>query len=197
MFDVFHEETVGPLDAVRVKRNYKMASLFSVLSLISAIFFTLFFFLMLNMQVPEGVEISVQDFLLGLLPIVILAALFYTLYFIFRSKKNSYNVFYDYTFISGELRIAKVLNGIKRKPVAKILTTDIQVLGKESSDNFLRYKTMKELKNIIATPNWGISEDVYFMVCNCNGERTLLLFEPSQTLLIHIKRFAGRTIDYV
>ena len=130
MFDVFHEETVGPLDAVRVKRNYKMASLFSVLSLISAIFFTLFFFLMLNMQVPEGVEISVQDFLLGLLPIVILAALFYTLYFIFRSKKNSYNVFYDYTFISGELRIAKVLNGIKRNPSQRFLRPISRCLGR-------------------------------------------------------------------
>lgn len=195
MLEVFHEETIGPIEVEKVNRKYKIAATFSILSLISAIFFTFYFLMALNLPIPE--EANFSDFLIVLVPNLIFMAGVYTLYFVFRSKKNSYNVFYDYTFVSGELRIAKVLNGVKRKPVAKVVARDISVLGKVSSDNFLRYKSMKDLRNIVATPNVNVSDNVYFMVCSCNGERTLLLFEPSQTLLIYIKRFAGRTIDYV
>ncbi len=195
MLEVFHEETIGPVDVDKVDRKYKIAAAFSIISLISAIFFTLYFFLVLNMPLSD--EATLTDILFVLVPILVFAAGFYTLYFVFRSKKNSYNVFYDYTFVSGELRIAKVLNGVKRKPMAKIDARDISVLGKASSDNFMRYKSMRELKNIVATPNVDVSENLYFMVCTYNGERTLLLFEPSQTLLIYIKKFAGRTIEYV
>jgi hypothetical protein len=43
--------------------------------------------------------------------------------------KNRFNVSYDYAFVSGELRIAKVINVNKRKLVARIQAEDIIQLG--------------------------------------------------------------------
>ena len=43
--------------------------------------------------------------------------------------KNRFNVSYDYAFVSGELRIARVVNVNKRKLVARIQSDDIIQLG--------------------------------------------------------------------
>jgi hypothetical protein len=105
---------------------------------------------------------------------------------------------YDYTFVSGELRIAKVLNNSKRKPMAKIDCSSISALGKITSDNYPRYKTMPGIKTIIATPNAeSNTENIYFALCVYKSDKSLLIFEPSANLVYNIKRFAGTNVNYV
>ena len=169
--------------------------------LFSAIFFTILLFIMFSIS-PEalGEDFSIGDFFLfNVLPLLVICIIFYAMYIYLRIKKHNYLVDYDYTFISGELRIARVLNGLKRKPVAKIDCRDISVLGKKSSDKFLRYKTMPGVKTIIATPNEdaeGAEDFIYFMVSQYKGEKCIIVFEPSANYLINIKKFASITSDY-
>jgi hypothetical protein len=199
MIEVFYEETVTPKDSVQASKRYKRTRLLSRMFLFSAIMFTVLLFFIMSVPLDEGANIG--NFLLfNVLPLLIFCVIFYGLYIYLRIKKHNHLVDFDYTFVSGELRIAKILNGIKRKPVAKINCGDITVLGKKSSDKFLRYKTMPNMKIITATPNEFANEAddiIYFMVCTYNGAKTILIFEPSVNLLYNIKKFAGRTVDYV
>ena len=145
MIEVFYEETVTPKDSVQASKRYKRTRLLSRMFLFSAIMFTVLLFFIMSVPLEEGV--SIGNFLLfNVLPLLIFCVIFYGLYIYLRIKKHNHLVDFDYTFVSGELRIAKILNGIKRKPVAKINCGDITVLGKKSSDKFLRYKTMPNMK---------------------------------------------------
>lgn len=199
MIELFYEETVTPKDSVQASKRYKRTRLLSRMFLFSAIMFTLFLFFM--MSAPFGENVSIGDFFLfNVLPLLLFCVLFYGLYIYLRIKKHNHLVDFDYTFVSGELRIAKILNGIKRRPVAKINCRDITVLGKKSSDKFLRYKTMPGMKIISATPNEFANEAddiIYFMVCTYNSAKTILIFEPSVNLLYNIKKYASRTVDYI
>lgn len=194
MIDVFYEETVSPSDSVKAGKKFKRMQLMSIMMLISALFFT--FLLFISFYTPlESASFS------AFVPIIfnfVMCVTFYVFFFMLRSRKHRYLVDYDYTFISGELRIAKVFNGLKRRPVAKIQTSDISVMGKISSENYLRYKTMPGIKTILATPNEETTnENIYFMVCMYKGFKSIIIFEPSPNLVYNIKRFAGRTVDYV
>lgn len=199
MIELFYEETVTPKDSVQASKKYKRTRLLSRMFLFSAIMFTLFLFFM--MSTPIGENVPIDNFLLfNVLPLLLFCVLFYGLYIYLRIKKHNHLVDFDYTFVSGELRIAKILNGIKRRPVAKINCRDITVLGKKSSDKFLRYKTMPGMKIISATPNEFANEAddiIYFMVCTYNSAKTILIFEPSVNLLYNIKKYASRTVDYI
>lgn len=196
MIDVFHEETVRPTDSVRAGKKFKRMQLLSRMFLLSAIIFTFFLFLTMYGDVTD---ISITGyFLTVMLPVIVFTVMMYVAYFFTRSKKHKYLVDYDYTFVSGELRIAKVLNGLKRRPVAKIESSSISALGKTSSPKYLRYKTMPNIKIVIATPNEETDiENIYFMVCIINGLKSILIFQPSPNLLYNIKRFASKTADYV
>ena len=196
MIDVFYEETIRPSDGVKAGKKYKRTLLLSRFFLFSALMFTFLLFIMF--YTPFNSQATLTDMLLSFLPTLILCIISYTLYFVLKNKKHVYLVDYDYTFISGELRIAKVLNGLKRRPVAKIQSNNISVLGKISSDKYLRYKTMQGIKIITATPNAETAnENLYFAVCMYEGVKSLLIFEPSPNLVYNIKKFAGRTVEYV
>ena len=67
-----------------------------------------------------------------------------------------------------------------------------------TSDKYIRYKTMPGIKIITATPNVESRQDsIYFIVCMYKGLKSIILIEPSANLVYNIKRFAGRTVDYV
>lgn len=200
MIDIFLEETVRLKDSVLAGKKFKRTKLLSYMFLSSAIFFTVLLFIVLSIN-PEAFDegFSIGDYyLFNVLPLFVFCVIFYTLYIVLRIKKHNYLVDYDYTFISGELRIAKVLNGLKRKPVAKIDCRDISVLGKRDSDKFLRHKSTPGVKTIIATPNEyadGNEDNLYFIVCRYKGEQCIIVFEPSANMLINIKKFTPRTVD--
>ena len=191
--EIFHEETVVPSNYDRARSGYNRLRVISWLFLASAVLFTLIFLMTLSMPYQEG---GFTDFLLfNVLPVAVMMVVSYVLYGVFRRKKHSRLVDFDYTFVSGELRIAKVLNGRRRRPVAKLSTSDISVIGQLSSDKYLRYSTMPGIKKLIATPNED-EEDIYFAFCTIGGQKTLLIFQPSETLLIAIKKVSGRSIEW-
>lgn len=192
MIEVFHEESVKPTDSVKSMSKFRRTKFVSWMFLGTAVFFTLLLFISLNV----GYE-SMEMGLYQIVPVLIIAIFSYVMYGVFRRKKHNYLVDYDYTFITGELRIAKVLNGLKRRAVAKISCSNISAIGKLASDQYLRYSSTPGIKKIIATPNEeSDKENVYFMVCMYKGLKTLLIFQPSVALLLNIRKFSSRTIDY-
>lgn len=131
----------------------------------------------------------------------IIAAWLFLTWFLLRQWKMRINISYDYVFVSGELRIAKVINVNKRKLVARFDCEDMIQFGDVDNSSFERFRNEPATKTVICTSNDVASEGKFFMyvLAEYNG-RKLFVLECREELLINILKFARRNkleSDYV
>ena len=131
----------------------------------------------------------------------IIAAWLFLTWFLLRQWKMRINISYDYVFVSGELRIAKVINVNKRKLVARFDCEDMIQFGDVDNPSFERFRNEPATKTVICTSNDVASEGKFFMyvLAEYNG-RKLFVLECREELLINILKFARRNkleSDYV
>lgn len=67
--------------------------------------------------------------------------------------KRRINLSYDYTFVSGELRISRVYNVNRRKFLYRIEAESILKLGDADAPSFERVCADPSVKQIVCTPN--------------------------------------------
>ena len=116
--------------------------------------------------------------------------------------KRKINVSFDYTFVSGELRISKVFNVNRRKFLYRIDAESIQKMGDADSPSFDRVISDPSVKKIVCTPNAEPSGGKFFLyiVTSESGGRRVYILECREELLINILKFVKRGIlesDYV
>lgn len=131
----------------------------------------------------------------------LIAAWLFLTWFLLRQWKMRINISYDYVFVSGELRIAKVINVNKRKLVARFDCEDMIQFGDVDNPSFERFRNEPATKTVICTSNDVASEGKFFMyiLAEYNG-RKLFVLECREELLINILKFARRNkleSDYV
>ena len=97
--DVFYEESSIARDSVKAGRKYKIFHYASIVFIVLGILGV-----MLTLYVPTDSAIAW----------LFLCSWFFICWFVLYKLKNRFNVSYDYAFVSGELRIAKVININKR-----------------------------------------------------------------------------------
>ena len=185
--DVFYEESSIPKASVKESRKYK------ILQIVSYIFLTIGILMLFwgYMFVPVDAWIGWAIF----------CAWFFLIWFVCAKLKKRFNVSYDYTFVSGELRIIKVLNINKRKLVTRINCDEILQIGDAENSAFERLQSSPDSKNVVCTSNIEPTEGKFFMyiLINENGKK-LYLLECREELLVNIMRFAKRSVlesDYV
>jgi hypothetical protein len=127
--------------------------------------------------------------------------LFMGVWFILFKFKARLNVSYDYCFVSGELRISKVVNINKRKLVTRFDCAEIIQIGDIDNSAYNRLKSDPNTKEVLCTSNMEASEGKFFMyiLINDNGKK-LYVLECREQLLINILKFANRSVlesDYV
>ena len=184
--DVFYEESSLVHNAKKDVRKYTIVSVISYVFLVLGI---LGIILMLNFPLEM------------ILPLGVLTASMFVSWFLFSRFKRNFNVSYDYSFVSGELRIAKVFNTNKRKLVARFDSKDIIQFGDVDNPSFERFRNDPTVKMILCTSNDTPAEGKFFMyiLAEYNGKK-LFVLECRETMLMHILRFATRTkleSDYV
>lgn len=121
--------------------------------------------------------------------------------FIFCRWKSRTNVSYDYTFVSGELRISRVINVNKRKLMTRFDVADILQVGDVDSSSYDRFKADPSTKTVLCTSNEESQEGKFFMyiLIGDNGKK-LYVLECREELLMQIMKFCKRTAldrDYV
>ena len=108
---------------------------------------------------------------------------------------------YDYVFVSGQLRISRVFRRVKRRKVARIDYEDIIQLGDVENPSFERFRADPTVKTVICTSNKEAANGKFMMYILANDYgKNLYVLECREELLIHILRFAKRTVlesDYV
>ena len=108
--------------------------------------------------------------------------------------KRRINVSYDYTFVSGELRISRVYNVNRRKHVCTIYREEVMQVGDVEGNHFERLTSDPEIKVIIHTPNDVPAEDKFFMyiLVKTGAQRQLHVLECREELLVNILKFVKR-----
>ena len=110
--------------------------------------------------------------------------------------KNKLYVDYDYTLVSGSLRISKVINKSKRRGFMNFDISNILQLGKYGSGTYEKISKSPNVKTFILTSNVSASEGkdfFYLHVSHGDGQR-LLVFECTETFMATILRYSNRTI---
>ena len=195
MSENFYEENVQSTESQQNKRKYTLFSVLSIISLVFGIF--LVFMAYINFTLGDAGENgeNLTQVLITIAFLLVLAAISFVMFYLLRRQRNNCVLEFDYTFVSGSLRIAKVINHTKRKPVIAIECADIEAMENVDAESFKRYETMNNIKKIIATPNASVSSArLFYIFCKKEGVSNLIIFEPSDTLLIFIKRNSRRLL---
>lgn len=200
--DVLYEESAVNARAKKREKIYKIVNVFSVIfGVLTAIFAMLVLFSLIGMIGAKGEAKSygISYAVSMLFPALFFGGLFAYTYFL----KRRLNVSYDYTFVSGELRIARVYNTNKRKFLYRIDAEEMMQIGDVDSEGFDRLvQKDPSMKRIVCTPNDTPMEGKFFLylqVANSYG-RNLYILECREEMLVQILHFAKRgtlASDYV
>lgn len=188
MKEVFYEETAVVQDELSATKKYNLFKSVSIsLYVLTGLWIILYVnFYTINFSNP------LLDIILFIIPFVILL-----LSAIFIGKlKNKFYVDYDYTFITGTVRVAKVIKNIKRKFLLEFNTSTIEKIGLYQSQTYYKYENFsginKQIFTLNDTPAQG--KDFYYIVANVNGEKNLLLFECTEQFIINILKFSNKQV---
>ena len=111
--------------------------------------------------------------------------------FFVRRRKG---ISYDYAFVSGELRVAKIYGGNRRRHILCLHSDDMLRLGDAESESFARLTSDRGVKTIFLTPNATPSKGKFFayIYVEDGAGKRLFVLECKEELLVHILKFAGR-----
>lgn len=188
MREVFYEESSMVQDVKSAKRKYIFYNVFSIVPYV-IIGLWLFF-------IYGNLIITPKDVLFKLV-LVFAPVLILFLFAMFSAKKRD-RIFadYDYTFISGSIRVSKVINNVKRKNVIKFDTDFIEKVGKYNSETFKKIEKYSNVKKIILTSNCKPSDgkDFYYIFLSDNSGKKLLIFDCSQLFIHNVLSFCKRHV---
>ena len=106
--------------------------------------------------------------------------------------RNNQRIEYDYTFTNGAFDIAKVINNNKRK---KLLTTEIkefEVIAPTSDEGFQRMLQYPGIKKLNYFLNRG--GGLYYGIFTHEGQKSILIFEPSDELIQMFRKTNPRIV---
>jgi hypothetical protein len=185
MQELFYEESITTTNLSQVKVKYYIVKVIAIISLIIGVLVTFFFFMFVDLsnifQVVFFAIILVGSYLLG---------------FIYLRKKDSFLLDFDYTFVSGSVRISKVLNNKRRKQVISFNTSDILKIGKFESKTYEGIAKDTLNKKIIVTPNQTAAEgrDFYYIHFSSKGIKYLIVLECSELFMYNVLKFSSKTV---
>jgi len=177
--DLFREESVH-------KINTGLSTLLYALSWIGMILFGILAVTAIQMVLSQIAQ-GVFD-LFGLIMFLVFAGLT-ILSFIVR---NNQRIEYDYTFTNGTLDIAKIINNSKRKKLLSADIKDFEIIAPASDEGFMRMLNHPGIKKYNYFLNRG--GGLYYGVFTHNGDKSILVFEPSEEMVKLFKQVNPRNV---
>lgn len=107
--------------------------------------------------------------------------------FVFYHFMISLNVEYEYTFTNGALDIDKIIATKRRKTIAALNAREIEIMASKRNSEFNRYLKDNNIKKVYACSSLE-DRDVYFVIYSDNGTKTMLIFNPNETIRDGFKR---------
>ena len=97
-----------------------------------------------------------SNIILSTISTFIPVAIFLIAGLLFGKYRNTLYVEYDYTFVSGSIRVSKVIKNTKRYFVIKFDTFNIEKIGRYNSATYKKYELMPGIDKKILTQNWEV-----------------------------------------
>lgn len=188
MKEIFYEESAKIQNEKSAKIKYYT---FKVISIVFYVMMVFWFFIFFNFTPVE--EFTKGNIVINIIMILLPLVFLFFSGFMFGKMKNRFYVDYDYVFVSGSIRIAKVIKNIKRKPVMQFDISAIEKMGKYGSDTYTQYEKMPSIKKYILTSNTTPvdDKDFYYLVVNVDETKNLLLMECSETFMATILKYGN------
>ena len=191
--DALYEESAQPLNAAKQAKWYLAFHILGILFAVATGIQTLVCITFLPSMVAS-LETGLSRAIL-LLMWIGLDVGFALVSFIFFRLRRRFNVSFDYLFVQDELRITKVFNGKKRKPLVTLQADHVLQLGYCEGDAFERtYAGLKGAKPVVMTPNRTPAEDKDFIhiLYSTSMGKTLYILECRKEMLEHLIPVVGR-----
>lgn len=187
MQELMYEESSRCLNEKTESKKYKILFAFAVLSFAFSI---IGFFILINFM-------NLNDYWLFNVIFYVLPIIFFLAMGIFLIKfKNKFCVDYDYIFVTGSIRVSKVINNSLRQTIYRFNCSQIEKIGPTDSKTFKSYINSNLCKIELLSSNKEPQEgkDFYYFIINYNNEKRLLIFECSKVFLINVLKYSNRTI---
>lgn len=182
MNDIYYEETAFPQNYNKQKFIYIGCRILTVVASVLA-----GFFLFLILFSPVEGNSWVLPLLIGVW--FILWAVFFSLL-----KRRFYNC-YDYIFVTGDIRIVKVINTKKRKAMAIFDSRDVFQVGRYESETYDKLSKTPGIKTIFAPTNKSVyDKEKFYLAATFDGVKHLIVLECTEKFLKHVLMFAGKSI---
>lgn len=199
MQDIFYEESVSQHDEAPARRRYILFTVFGVLCAAMAAFSLFTIAMTLVMPPPSDggwTDEAVRSLWLGMIPWAIALVVMTAGAAALLVRRHSFYVSYDYTFVSGELRIGKVFHGRKRKPLYAVGSDRLILMGRYDSATYRKSKASPDVKEDILTPNPqpGEGKEFFYILAVTNAGKRLLVLECRIELLSNILRWTRKNI---
>lgn len=105
-------------------------------------------------------------------------------------RKDRLRTEFEYTFTNGELDFAQVFNNQKRKSLGTMRVKNVESFGPVDSNSFRKTINMPGLKR----KNWFLNRDgkLYYFYYQKESNKTMIVFEPSEELVVMIRKYLPR-----
>ena len=187
MQEIFYEESVALHNEKPAKRRYTVFTVTAVFCILFAIIsFMNFMF----------TDMSLEGYVINLIIWGVMFAVMIAGSIFLFIKRHAFFPSYDYTFVSGELRISKVLHNKKRKLLYRLSDDKLIMIGRVGSETYKKLKASPDNKEDILTPNNEASEDreFFYIQAATNAGKRILIFECRAQLISTILRYTRRNI---
>lgn len=189
MQEIFYEESVDTHNKTAAKRKY---TAYKVVSIVSAVLGVFAIFMILGFPVDE--EEGIKAVVAAIVVWAVTAAIMFFFAVFTGRRKHSFFLSYDYTFVTGDLRISKVFNNRRRKHLYNIPVDRIIQIGRVGSDTYQKTKKTPETKEDILTPNDEADDDkeFFYIYAQTNVGKRILVLECRLQLIATIIRFMNK-----
>jgi len=190
MREVFYEEATVLLNEKGEVSKY------NILKIVSTLFFVLAFLWTIFILYWKTDIFSNGNIIFPILAMVVPFVSFILAGVFCLKATNKVAVVYDYSFISGQIRIGKVVNNKKRFNVLDFETSQIERVGPFGSKVYDRYALTPGVKKIFLTSN-KISHDdyeFYYFLVDTNKGKRLYVIECTKKFILTVVTFANKRI---
>lgn len=190
--ELFYEETALHQNDKSEKTKYHIFSILSILFIV-----ILLVYVGLCLGVIDFEKLGLGNVFLNIMIAVLPAIGLLITSGVFFVLKYRYCVDYDYTFVSGSIRVSKVIKNSKRRFLYSFNTDCIEKLGKIGSETFMNYLKFPDLKAVTLSSNKMPSDgkDFYYLVVNnVDKDKLMLIFECTEQFMVNVLKFSNKYI---
>ncbi|HHX72350.1 MAG TPA: hypothetical protein GX701_05415 [Clostridiales bacterium] len=119
----------------------------------------------------------------GILSILIIGGVLVGVFWLYKQ----FEIEYEYIYTDGQLDVDKIIARERRKSVLTIDVTEFEVFAPVKPEYFGAFEKQEFQRRIDASTS-PLSKERWFAVYQGEGGKTLLIFEPNQTIIQAIRR---------